>query len=386
MRVFNLYFRIIRSKLASMMIYLGVFLILATVLTMVMPEETTVSFEETKNRIAIINEDEQAVFAEGLYNYLSKSAVVTSIKTDKQSMQDALFFREVVYILRIPKGYSEGFLSGDANMMLQKSAVPDSASEAQIDFLVSRYLRLANIYTAALPDISQEKLVSGIDNALEKQAAVSLLEGSAGINRSHLSYYFTYFSYSVMIIMIIGITSGMMVLGEKSIKMRNAASPLKILSANMQLALGNLVFALVVWAAMSAFGFLLYHDTAHSSTFVYFALNALLYTLVCLSLGFLLGYMIKSINVQSAVANVLSLGLSFLAGAFVPQEFLGETMRQIASFTPTYWYINAINKLGTARGIQDASLINDFMIQLGFAVAFLALALAVARHKRTANS
>ena len=75
------------------------------------------------------------------------------------------------------------------------------------------------------------------------------------------------------------------------------------------------------------------------------AANALCYALVCLSLAFMFSYLIKSHNVQSAVANLVTISLSFLSGVFVPVELLGEGIRRLSIFLPTYWYVRTVDLL-----------------------------------------
>ena len=114
--------------------------------------------------------------------------------------------------------------------------------------------------------------------------------------------------------------------------------------------------------------------------------NALCYTFVCLGLGFFVGHTIKSQNAIHGAVNVVSLGISFISGVFVPKELLGETVKRIASFTPTYWYVEAVNSISTlTNNSSTLDILNSMLIQLGFAAAFLALGLAVARHKSLAN-
>jgi len=81
----------------------------------------------------------------------------------------------------------------------------------------------------------------------------------------------------------------------------------------------------------------------------------------------------------------MGLGFSFISGVFVPQEYLGASVLRIASFTPTYWYIGAIqesSKLTTEAGYSSQKLIACFVIQICFAIAFVALSLLVSMQRR----
>ncbi len=382
MQVFKVYFKIIQKNLPQMAVYLVVFVALATMFTTLAPTTTIESFTETKSSIAIINEDTGAEFASQLTEYLKSHAVVKDVGSEKEQLMDALFFREVSYILRIPKGFSESFLSGDNTNPLQKSVPPDSNTSVQVDSLINRYLSLAALYNKALPDLDVGELTQYITADLANEADVGLVSKQEIRKSESLPYYFRYFSYSIMAIMILGVTSIMMVFGQKDLKRRGYASPIKILSINLQLVLGNLVFAATAWAIMCGFGFVLYPNEISAKTIAPMLLNSFVYTLVCLAMSLFCGNIVKTKNAQSALANVLALGLCFISGVFVPQELLGTTVQRIASFTPTYWYVNAIKEMSGGFTAQGAYAM---LIQFGFAVAFLTISLAITRYRSTSD-
>ena len=39
------------------------------------------------------------------------------------------------------------------------------------------------------------------------------------------------------------------------------------------------------------------------------------------------------------------MGLSFLGGSFVPLELLGDSVLQVARYTPSYWYNHAVEAI-----------------------------------------
>lgn len=74
--------------------------------------------------------------------------------------------------------------------------------------------------------------------------------------------------------------------------------------------------------------------------------------------------------------------------SFVPQEFLGEGVLRIASFTPAYWYVNtnnAIATLGTYNLANMKIILLNMLIVLGFGVAIFALTLVILRQRKYSN-
>ena len=87
---------------------------------------------------------------------------------------------------------------------------------------------------------------------------------------------------------------------------------------------------------------------------------------------------------QSAVANLVTISLSFLSGVFVPVELLGEGIKRLSIFLPTYWYVRTVDLLDpgmTPSPAASAAFFEGLLIQAGFAAAFLALSLLLARRK-----
>ena len=101
------------------------------------------------------------------------------------------------------------------------------------------------------------------------------------------------------------------------------------------------------------------------------------------------GNLTQSRGAQAAIVNVLSLGLSFISGVFVPQAMLGEPVLRIARFLPTYWYVRCnhlIEKADLTTGFSAGFMSKELGVQLAFTAGLFALAAIIIRRKRTANT
>ena len=148
---------------------------------------------------------------------------------------------------------------------------------------------------------------------------------------------------------------------------------------------GNAIFTIAIWLILCLVSIILGKITALSPGVVLLFLNTLVFSIAALSIAFLCGKFIKSEVSQSALANVISLGISFLSGIFVPQYLLGDTVLKISSFTPGYWYVKTIDSIGklSAYNLENLKPIFGYMlIQLGFAAAFIIVALVVTKQKK----
>jgi hypothetical protein len=112
MQVYKALFKVINKNKIQLLIYVVVFLTLSIALTSTGAGQIA-GFSETKFKIAVFNEDAGSAVSDGLVDYLGGKAIIVGVEDDEQKLQDALFFRDVEMILRIPKGFSNGLMESE---------------------------------------------------------------------------------------------------------------------------------------------------------------------------------------------------------------------------------------------------------------------------------
>lgn len=385
MQVYKAFLKIICKNLNQLIIYVAIFLFFAIFLSSVNTDTSSSTFTGTKCNIAFINNDQNSVLVDNLKSYLGKNANIVNITNDTQKLQDALFFRKVDYIVKVPSGFTKALLN-KKDVQLQKTTVPGSTSSFYIDNLINKYLNTARVYSNALKPLSQTQLIDYINNDLSQKTKVNVNSfGSHSSNSQTFVYYFNYLAYSMFAILILGVCSVMMVFNNTDLKKRILCSPIKLRDMHFQLILGNLSFAGLTWIIMISASFFMYGSYMLTPNGLLILLNSFVFTLACLSISYLLGNILKSRGAISAAANVVALGSSFISGVFVPQALLGKTVLSISSFTPTYWYVKANNDIVNIVNFKMDNLLPIFssiLIVLGFAVAVLAVTLVVSKQKR----
>lgn len=388
MQVYKAFFKVINKNLSQILIYLFVFLFFSIMLASTYENRTNIDFTETKVNIVFINRDKNSILIKGLKEYLGSNVNIVDVPDDTQKLQDALFFREVEYIIKVPKGFTEGFLKGE-EVRFEKTTVPNSISSIYLDNIINKYLNIAKMYTSNFKGLSEEDLISYIEKDMGEKAEVKVNNSySQSINEERTSYYFNYLSYSIFAILILGVCSVMLVFNDPDLKKRNLSSPVKLTNINIQMILGNISFAILAWLIMILASFILYGSYMFTFRGLLLLLNSFIFTLAALSISFLIGNIIKSRGAMSALANVVSLGSCFISGVFVPQALLGKTVLKIASFTPTYWYVkgnNIIVKLVDYKIVNLTQIITSMLIILGFAIAILTVTLVIIKQKRLSS-
>ncbi len=173
MQVFNLCMKIIKKNKAAMLVYVFVFLGIAIFIAAVSAKEPVgVMYTASKTDIAFFSEENTPLVA-GLKQELSKTANFVDIADNTEALQDALYFREVTYIVRVPKGFTEKFMNGE-NVSIERTTVPDSVYSTYIDMKINRYLNTASLYVKSEKKITQEQLVNNLKDDMSKTASVTM--------------------------------------------------------------------------------------------------------------------------------------------------------------------------------------------------------------------
>lgn len=87
----------------------------------------------------------------------------------------------------------------------------------------------------------------------------------------------------------------------------------------------------------------------------------------------------------SGVSNIVSLGMCFLSGVFVPMSIMDKKVLKIARFLPVYWYENINETLSQYHSISGDVAVEVWKsmgIQLIFTLVILAMILAASKYKR----
>ncbi len=356
MQAFKAYLKIVWRIKWQIAIYFGVFVAMAFSFGLTSGNRGAASFGETLTLVAWIDEGEPSALGEGMKAAIAPYAQFVEVGTDPLALQDALFYRKAEVILRVPADFEAAFMRGDA-VKVSRTTVPDSTGGFAIDMRVEKYLNTARVYRDNLPGLSAEALTERTLADLAAEAQATYFGGHVIDRRvTYVNNFFNYISYTMLMIMILGITATMLAFNSPEIHRRNAASPVSMRRISRQLYAGSLVLAAVASTSMYALGVTLYRDVLTGWVPALLWLNVALFSVVALSVSFLVSTLIRNANAANAVANVIGLGSSFLGGAFVPQAMLGQSVLFIASFTPTYWFIKANNDIFALARLDWQSL------------------------------
>lgn len=390
MQVFRAYFKVMRASTVSIAINLVIFLTLAVLFIFTAPESEVANFESTRTPIAVINRDGSAQLAQGLTDYLAQTSELVSYPDDAEKLQDALYFRNVEYIAIIPAGFSDSFMSG-SDCAIQKVIVPGSTSSYYVDMSIDKFLNAARLHRQYGGEQSQAQLAAAAraDLALETPVTIRSSGGSADGSRPGHSFYFAYCAFTLLAMIMTGVSSIMIAFNQPDLYLRNMCAPIPRTRMNLQLAAGHGVFALGCWVILILCSPILCGKSLLSSGLLgLYCLNTLTFAAVCTCIGFLVGNTVKTSGAQAGAINVITQGMSFLGGVFVPQSIMSESVLSVARFLPSYWYVRANDAIWTLSKFTAESLrpvYGGILVQLGFAVAIFSVTLLLSKERRLSH-
>ncbi len=379
MQVFKTFFKISLRFLPSTIIYVIIFGVLSMILPNTVQNSSSQTFTATRLKIAVIDND-NSTLSKGLYDYLDETHTIVDIGADEEKWRDELFFRNVLYILVINEGMEENIESEKYENLITAYEDPASNSSYIVESQVNTYLNTIKGYIVT--GMTTVDAVNETAHTVALSADVNYLnEENTQPKPTPGSFYFTYIPY-IMLCMLINSLGPMLVIWNRpEIKSRTAISSLSLTKRTSALMGAAGTYSIFLFGILIAFAAIMYKGEIFNERGGLYLLNAFAYLLVSVSLTFLVSQLTRHINMLNIFSNVLGLSSAFLCGVFINRSLLPDKVIAFSKCMPTYWYINVTEELKYFDGSLSSNAVVSIGIQLLFAVAFLAISLALIKIK-----
>lgn len=379
MIVFSTFWRIVKKYKGTILLY-TVMLIMFGGINLT-SNSTNDMFTPTKPNIFIVNKDSNMGLTKNLINYLKKNTNVVSLEDDEEKINDALFYRDISYVIYIPKNYSKDVLDKkDVTIDIKSSKdYTSSLTEMMLDKYLNVQSNLVNITN------NQDELVNMINNTLDVNSEVVV---SSKLDNSYLnrvSRYFNFGSYSLLAVIIFIVTLVINSFKENTINKRIIVSSINYKKHNSLLMLSSFVYSLIVWVLFSLLSIILLGKDMISLRGILYFVNTFMFIMPTLSFGILISTLVNNKDSIGGIVNVVGLGSAFLCGAFIPTEYLPKIVLSIAHVFPAYYFIDSNNLLSSMEIINFSNLtpvfINYFVLII-FMLIFIVVNNYVLKKKR----
>ena len=343
--------------------------------------ESNINFVASKPDIMIVNYDEEKGITKDLIKYIEENSNVVDLKNNEDAINDALFYRDVNYVVYIPKNYNKDFMDGKNPEIEIKSTGDYQSSFAEM--LLSRYIKVANIYQKSIN--SEEELINKINETLSKKSEVKITSKLDTNILSKATFYYNFANYSIMACLIYVVCLILASFKDIKIQKRTIISSTNYKTLNRKILLSNSLFSIILWMIYVVLSFILVGDIMFSIHGIFYLINSFVFTICATTIALFIGNIVSNKNTISGIVNVIALGSSFLCGAFVPMEWLPDGVIKIAHILPSYYYISNNEVLKTLELINlntiKPILLNIFII-LTYSIIFIVLTNIVSKRKQ----
>ena len=382
MTVFKTFFRIVNKLKPTIILYTALLIIFGAV--NMKTSDNNINFVNSKPDILIINQDVNKGLTKNLIDYMKKNSNIMKVENSEEKINDALFYREVSYVIYIPKDYRKNVLLGNNPKLDIKKT--DEYDAHLSEMMLKRYIKLQNIYNKEAG--SEDELITLINDNINDDVNVKITSKVDTSKTYNIVYYFNFASYSILAIIIYIVCLVLCSFKEESISKRINISSINYKSHNNKILLASIVFSSIVWLLFVIIGVIVVGDIMFSLRGLISIINSFIFTFCALTLSILISSLTNNKNAISGIVNVIALGSAFLCGAFVPAEYLPSSVLNFAHILPAYYYINSNDLLKNIDVINISSMqpiIINMIIIIIFSILFIILNNVVTRKKRKSN-
>ena len=369
MIVFNTFWKIVKKNKGLIILY-TVMLVVFGGMNFKQSEKDN-NFSSSKPEIVIINNDENGILADNLVTYLNNNTIVKDKKSNDDIL-DALFYRDVNYIIEIPENYTNDVLNNNNPSINIQSTGNYSAALAQM--ILQKYLNVQTIYSINEKDAN--KIASNINNSLKIDTKVRVNSTVDTNVTSKVSRFYNFASYSLMGVILFGVCLVLSSFKKETINKRTLVSSMNYKKHNFLLTMSALTFVFIIWLVYAVLGLILLKDLVLNITEVFYLINMLLFSMTTLCLSFIIINLTTNKGAINGIINVISLGPAFLCGAFIPTIWLPKVALNIAHIFPAYYYVNTNDYLSNLESLNLENLkpvLNNFLILIIYVIIFIVI-------------
>ena len=359
MTVFKTFWKVVKKYKGTIILYTSMLIIFGGI--NLQTNNTTTTYVDKKPDILIINNDKEEGLTKNLINYINENTNIKEIKNDEEAINDALFYRDVNYIIYIPKNYRKDVLEGKNPTINIKSSKDYNSSLAEM--ILKNYIKIQNIYANEIKD--EKEIINSINNTLTKKSNIQTTTKLDTNKLLKVSRYFNFASYSIMAVIIYIVCLVLNSFNNETVRKRTIISSMNYKEHSKQILFASLLYSIIVWILYVLLGIILLGDILLQTRGLIYILNVLIFTITSLTIALLISSLIKNKGAISGVVNVVALGSAFLCGSFIPLEWLPNSVLRISKILPTYYYaINNNNLFQMLKRYNNAPLAKPVVINM----------------------
>ena len=394
MKVFSLFFKILRHNRVGILLYLVSFAVIFMLISSGVRQGKGGSELDTAELIIQVNDHDQTELSRHLKDYLLKGARLPEKECaeDEVAIQDALYTHALDYMLVIPEGFTESLRTDERELKLRTYPSSMEALATSVDMKIISYVQnwdqIARTFGGYPDESEMPRALALLDQVLSGEVEISSYTGNGSDSEKEqligLSYYLSYLCYIITSVCFLIVGKSLVSIEDPERKKRDVVSGFSEERRTIQLFLASYLTVICVWILMAILSFFLvgWHVLTLKAAPLMLC-SSLLHMLSIVSLSLLLCHLFPSNGAVSFLSNLVGLFLAFSSGIFVPAEFLWEPFHKASSLFPTYWDVQNQKRLmeDILAGRSLSYFYRSLLIMLGMGLLYFCLTLIYRRYK-----
>ena len=380
MIVSKAFWKIVLKNIGSIILPTVILLMFGTI--SVTSVDSTAQYEARKPALVIFNHDENVGLTKNFIEYLEENATIKTGYEDDDRLKDALFYEEVTAVVEIPENFHQDMALGHDPEVKMRSSAGYVAELAKV--AVRRYLSVAKGYSAL--HLSEQELVAKVDKAIANDVKTEMKAAVDTSKYAKASRYYSFANYTILSCFITIICLIMSAFNREQVRKRNLVGAIDIKKMNRILLRNCCIYVLAAWVFYVVISvFVLGAEVVFTAQGALYAANSLVFAACATTIAYLISIFALSAGAVNGLQNVLALGTSFLCGAFVPAEYLPDSVLAFAHVLPSYYYIDVNDKIMKIQQFDATTMVPillEIAVVAGFCVLFVALANIISKKRQ----
>ena len=369
MPLFKTYLKVLKKNIVTVIIYFLVFIGITLILSRSgSPLQKTIN--TSKISVALFNNDNSDL-SNDFTNYLDDYFYNKEMSIKKA--KDALFYRDIYSIITIDENFSSTYA-------IKIEGIGNFSAQFYVDTVVNEYISYIHFFKELGLDnqeivMNMQELRNGIKGRIEVK-----IVASNRIDYENTLVFINFSAYILMAGLLSLITIIMRSFKEFEINRRLDISKQSLTKKHGSLLLANFSFSILFLSLITLMGYLTNSNNQFDWLFI---LNMFVFTLLSLSLAYLVSMFFKSHKVLGSVSQVIALAPAFITGIFIPKALIDPNVLSFSRIFPYYWYVSANG------AVTHADISNYFLnigVMIGYMIVFILIAVLVSMRQRKSEN
>ena len=334
------------------------------------------TFESETLRITVVNNSESET-SEALIQYLSSShEVEVMTEPDREHLEEQVFLMEIHGAVIIEENFEKQVKNGEPAVEIISDERATSA--VQLESEISKFLMFANAQFNEHGELDKETLQTALTDTVNVELNNDTVIDTDE-NYTNAAAYTNFAAYWLMLFIMLSVGNLMSEYNKPELQKRIISAPVSSTSSALQI-LGAQSLVGIFAVLVMFFGLIgLYYDRLEGMPLAHIFVALMLIMAFTLALQYAINALTTNRFIVNGLANLVTLGLAFLSGIFIPIELFGDTAQRIAEFLPLYHF----TQIYAAADITWSEAALSIGILLLYTVAFLIIGIIFSNQRKS---